>query len=117
MSYENNASQNPAEDPIESASAGTACQTTTSKFAYILTAAVLGGVMILGGALSTLVFGALRGYVAAGNYEIHRYDDFDDDDLYHDDYDYDDYRDLTPEQERELDELLDRLFDEDDPLS
>ncbi|MDY4040547.1 MAG: hypothetical protein SOY67_00345 [Collinsella sp.] len=117
MPYENTPQQttDAAQDRgIESASAGTACQTTTSKFAYILTASVLGGIILIGAAFSALAFGALQSYVAAGGLE-HRYEDYSYD---YDDYDYDydfDYdRDspLTPEQERELEGLVDRLFDE-----
>lgn len=44
--------------PIESASASTACQTNQSNFAYILTAAVLGFIALLGIAITLFVFAA-----------------------------------------------------------
>ncbi len=44
--------------PIESASASTACQTSQSNIAYILTAAVLGFIALLGIAITLFVFAA-----------------------------------------------------------
>lgn len=48
--------------PVESASASTACQTNSSRFAYVLTAAVLGGIIVLAIGICLMVFGALSAW-------------------------------------------------------
>lgn len=53
-------SERPAE--IESASAGTACQTTGSNFAYIVTAATLGVIALFAIACTLLAYGVLGSY-------------------------------------------------------
>ena len=85
---------------IESASASTACQTSTSKFAYILTGSVLGILTLLALGLTFLVFSVFQATADMAYY----YDDYDDD-AYYDDYDYDDY------YEDELDEFEQKLID------
>lgn len=70
---------------IESASASTACQTTSSKFAYILTASVLGITALLAIALTFLAFSIVQTAIDA--YEDSSWDaeHFD----YPDGYDFD----------------------------
>lgn len=53
----------PAAPQVESASAGSACQTTNSKFAYVLTGVVLGLTAALAIAITLLCF-AVMGAVA-----------------------------------------------------
>lgn len=94
---------------VESASASTACQTSSSKFAYILTGSVLGLLTLLALAITFLAVSVLQAtvdLVADGNPDQYYYDYGFDDDF--DDYDYD-YEDRY---EDELDELEQKLIDE-----
>ena len=52
---------------VESASAGTACQTSDSRFAYILTAGVLGGIALIAMAVMLLIFAAAASWDTAGS--------------------------------------------------
>lgn len=70
---------------IESASASTACQTSDSKFAYILTGSVLGVIILLAVAVTLLVFSVLQVGLDASS--AHYYDNGHSD-QYH--YDYQD---------------------------
>lgn len=92
---------------IESASASTACQTSSSKFAYILTGSVLGILTLLALALTLLIFSITR--TAVDSYESSSWDtehfDYPDGHDYDDDFDYDDY------YEDELDEFEEKLID------
>lgn len=117
MPYDNPSQQAPADDAesssVESASAGAACQTTTSKFAYILTSIVLCCAMLVGAAISILAFGALASYVNSPEFR-HRY--------YGYTYDFESYEDdpdslLSPEGERELEDLFNRFLEEGESLS
>ena len=56
--FDRNAYQSAPAAPriVESASASTACQTNDSKFAYILTAGVLGVIALLAIAVTLLIF-------------------------------------------------------------
>lgn len=69
---------------LESASAGSACQTTSSHFAYALTAGVLGVITLIAFSLVMIVYAALSSYVYT--------DGFTTDDTYFDfEYGYDDW--------------------------
>lgn len=75
--------------PIESASASTACQTTDSKFAYIVTGVVLGVIAMLALAFSLLLYLGIAAAVdSAYDYDSYYYDDYGWDGYYDD---YDDY--------------------------
>ncbi|WP_085830283.1 hypothetical protein [Collinsella vaginalis] len=95
MSNDTTHAAGPADLGIEGASAGTANQSTTSKFAYILTAVVLGGMILIGCAIASVAVSALQTYVMSRDYSgynstwSHRWD-YDDG---YGDYDYDDYYD------------------------
>ena len=70
---------------IESASASTACQTNNSKFAYALTAGVLGVIALLAIAGTLLLFAAFATMSSSNdgystNEDYYRYHDWDDDD-------------------------------------
>lgn len=66
---------------IESASASTACQTTDSKFAYFLTAGILGVLALVALGITLLVFAAVATWDAASGdrtqdgQDYYRYED------------------------------------------
>ena len=71
---------------IESASASTACQTCDSKFAYILTASVLGVIALVAAGLMLLLITAFATMSTSDGTSrmdegYHRYHDWDDDDF------------------------------------
>lgn len=69
--YQQGAGACPSPAVIESASASTACQTSPSRFAYIVTASVLGIVALLALAFIMLIFTAASTGLEAGFYSIH----------------------------------------------
>ena len=83
---------------IESASASTACQTSNSKFAYILTGSVLGIITLLALAITLLVFSVLQMSLDAAGSAY-----YDLSDHYERDYDgYYDYQDELDQFEEDL---------------
>ncbi len=79
---------------IESASASTACQTSSSKFAYILTGSVLGVIILLAVAVTLLVFSVLQVGLDASSGHYYDYG-------YSDQYYYD-YQDELDQFEEDL---------------
>ena len=75
--------------PIESASASTACQTNSSRFAYALTAGVLGVASLLLIAICLLLFTAFATYSDSVDIEVY---DMDLDDGWFDDDSFGPYR-------------------------
>lgn len=95
---------------VESASAGSACQTTKSNFAYILTGVVLGVACLLTIAIGLLSFAILNS--AYGGYAIDG-TNYGDSSLYFDDLDgHDEYNDYPDELDDSMEELLRELEDE-----
>lgn len=76
---------------IESASASTACQTNNSKFAYALTAGVLGVIALVAVGITLLLFTAFATMSSSSSIsrmseDYYRYHDWDDDDYGWSDY-------------------------------
>lgn len=79
---------------VESASASTACQTSSSKFAYTLTGITLGVLCMLAVAVALLLYSAFAAALVDRPYIAHprtSYYDYDYDDYYYDDDDYYDF--------------------------
>ena len=61
--------------PVESASASTACQTNSSRFAYVLTFGILGVISLIIIAISLLLFAAFTTYTTeAQNIDVYSWD-------------------------------------------
>lgn len=87
----------PERPVVESASASTACQTNTSKFAYILTGSVLGVLALIAVAITLLAFAVIDTTISS--YDNGYFDNWDED--WNDDWD-EDWEDELEEFENHL---------------
>lgn len=78
------APQAPRERAVESASASTACQTNDSKFAYILTAGVLGVLALLAVAVALFIFAVASTSINTWHDSAETWYDYQPDDLFGD---------------------------------